>query len=149
MKKPVSYIVAVVISTGLLIAPVGLPALQYNCTGGEVFPVFTASPFIYRSTSLATSMAHDYYLAGLLADVLVWSMLLLILRHLTFKFIDRNGKFFKTVYAVMKYLFIVFSLLISLLELQVEGQCLRWSAKLDKEALDWGMACSPSFTFEH
>lgn len=149
LNRPGIYFIAVVISAGFLLAPFGLPALQYNCAGGEVFPVYTASPFIYRSTSLATSMAHDYYLMGLLADVLLWSMLLLIMRHLTFKFIDRSDNFFKTVYSAMKYLFLVFSILIILLELQVEGQSLKWSANLNNEANDWGMVCSPAFTFDH
>lgn len=138
-----------VISTGLLLAPVGLPALMYNCSGPEVFPAYTASPFIYRSTSLATSMAHDYYIAGFIADLLIWTFVLLAFRKLYLKYFDRKGKPCRYVYTGVKYLLLVISLLIILLEMQIEGQSFDWTANLDQEAENWGMNCSPSFTFEH
>ncbi len=137
------------ISTGLLLAPVGLPALQYNCTGGEVFPVYTASPFIYRSASLATSMAHDYYLAGLMADVLLWSLVILFVRRLIQKYSKSNLKAAKYFYNFTKYTLLALSVIIILMELNTEGQTIRSHINLNKEAANWGMVCSPEFTFEH
>jgi hypothetical protein len=83
--SPKRIILAIVFSTAWLLAPIGLPKLVYHCEGTEVFPVYYASPFIYMSSSLATSMAYDYYIAGFIGNIVCWSFILLGIRYLADK----------------------------------------------------------------
>ena len=138
------------VTVGLLLAPIGLPALRYTCIGDEVFPIYTGSPFIYRSASLATSMAHDYYIVGFVLDIIIWGIIIFFVDQMVMRFFRRgNRKILPTIYTGFKGLLIVFSLLVLFFELQTAGQALHLQLNLDNEASAWGMQCSPEWTWEH
>jgi hypothetical protein len=143
-----SIILAVIFSTAWLLFPIGLPKLIYHCEGSDVFPVYYASPFIYKSTSMATSMAHDYYLAGFLADVFLWSIVFLFLRQIFLRwFSGSTTGSMNWVGRIFEAALLIFSLFVFWLEATTSGQTMSLVADLSETAKAWGMSCSPEFSF--
>jgi hypothetical protein len=148
--KPSSkrIILALVFSTAWLLAPIGLPKLVYHCVGTEVFPVYYASPFIYKSTSLATSMAFDYYLAGFIGNVICWTFVLLGLRYLAERWLPlKPAGIVKWMQRIVEVVLILFSIFVFWLEFTNSGQTISFFADFASTAREWGMSCSPEFTF--
>lgn len=143
-----SIILAIVFSTAWLLFPIGLPKLIYHCEGEEVFPVYYASPFIYKSTSLATSMAHDYYLSGFLADVFLWSIVFLFLRQMVVRWFSGSTTVaIKWMRRIFELTLLIFSLFVFWLEATTAGQTMSLFADLSDTAKAWGMTCSAVFSF--
>lgn len=140
------WLTALLFSAGALLSPAGLPGYKYVCYGDEVFPVYYASPFIYKSSSLATSMAYNYYLAGGVADLLIWLMIVLFVRAIIHRLIHALAmQSVLKIYTAMKMLLIAACLFVFYLEATTAGHTLQWSANLEEEASAWGMSCSPEF----
>lgn len=152
MKKSIAISlrigIAVWIAAGFLLARSGQPRLLYTCEGSEVFPEYIGSPFIYKSTSLATSMAFDYYLIGFFANLIIWSGLILTIRWILMKIIRKEyPRTMLTVYRGIKYLLIGFSILVFIFEMKISGQTFTRTADLETHAANWGMQCSPAFVW--
>lgn len=138
----------IVFSTAWLLAPIGLPKLVYHCEGTEVFPVYYASPFIYMSSSLATSMAYDYYIAGFIGNIICWSFILLGIRYLANKWFPlKPAGVVKWLQRIVEVVLILFTVLVFWLEFTTSGHTVSFFADLTSTARAWGMTCSPEFTF--
>lgn len=135
------YIFAALFSFSALVGPIPYPTIVYTCVGEDMFPRFYGSPFIYKATSLATSMAYDYFLYGFLANLILWVTLLLLLNYAIHKFVlpaqHSLKKYLGYLFKAIAVIYMVFALLV----LSSGGNTLKTSINLDKEAADWGMTC--------
>lgn len=148
VKKYIRRIIlAIVFSTAWLLVPIGLPKLVYHCKGTEVFPVYYASPFIYMSPSLATSMAYDFYIAGFIGNIICWTFILLGLRFLAVKWFPLNPPVVKWMQRIVEVVLILFSIFVFWLEYTTLGNTISFYTDLASTAKAWGMTCSPDFTF--
>lgn len=145
--SPKRIILAIVFSTAWLLVPLGLPKLVYHCEGTEVFPVYYASPFIYMSSSLATSMAYDYYIAGFIGNIVCWSFILLGIRYLADKWFPLKPAGVKWLQRIVEVVLILFTVFVFWLEFTTSGHTISLFADLASTARAWGMTCSPEFTF--
>lgn len=57
--------------------------LECNCKG-DVFPKYYALPLVYKSDSLASSMAETFYILGILLNGLMITCILLIIDYLNY-----------------------------------------------------------------
>lgn len=137
------FLLAILISLAFLVPPIDKPGIVYSCTGTEMFPTYFGSPFVYKSTSLATSMAFDYYFIGLLANVIVWSAFLLLIRFLIYRFVlNRKNKRLWLSYTILKYItaFLCVCILAFMMQF-TNDNTLRLHVNLNEEAKTWGMTC--------
>lgn len=143
MKK---FLISVIISFGLLCSPIPISGIVYNCSGNEVFPIFYASPFIYKSTSLSTSLAYDFYFVGFIASFLTWYLLLFAVRLMFIKTILKSGnKIVHYSYNTIKYLVIAYSVFSIVLLMTIGGNTIKSHINIDNEASEWGMKCKGEF----
>lgn len=141
-KISLRVLIAIVLSLGVLSLPFLIIGIQYNCTGQDVFPKFFASPFIFKSTSLATSLAYDHYILGLIGNCLIWGGSFIALDYFLAKALRKIDKgFLKIIYNGLIGILLIFSVLSIYLEISVCSQSISWKANLNKEAKDWGMTC--------
>lgn len=122
--------------------------IEYNCEGQEMFPTYYGSPFVFKQTSLGSSMEYFYSVSGLILNILTWSIILF--------FVDKGikkinkSKGFKVGYKVVIGLLIVFSTLNVAMDSIMIGRGFNknlnyWYWDMDKEAEDWGMTCEGEF----
>ncbi|MBB3696808.1 hypothetical protein KMW28_22800 [Flammeovirga yaeyamensis] len=147
-KIPKSILPILVFSLSTLLFPLDLIGIRYQCTGTEIFPDFYASPFIYKSTSLATSMAYDYYILGLLGNTLVWGFFFFSIHQLIVHFIGKRKTLIKLYKLVLASLYI-FLLIGNILEIQVSIQRIEWSIDIEEEAKLWGNVCEPQWFYQN
>ena len=127
---------------GVLSLPFLLIGFEYNCTGQEMFPRYFASPFVFKSTSLATSLAYDYYFFGLLGNLMIWGGLIFVFDFLIMKVLNRIS--IESLYVIYKIVigsFLTLSSISIFLEISVSSQSISWNANLMEEAKAWGMIC--------
>lgn len=147
-KISLRILIAFVLSLGILSLPFLIIGLQYNCTGQDVFPKFFDSPFIFKSTSLATSLAYDYYTLGMIGNCLVWGGFFVTLNYFiigALKKIDKS--FLKVIYQWIIGILLVLTVMSIYLEISVCSQSISWEANLNKEAKYWGMTCKGEIVF--
>lgn len=135
---------ALIISCGLLSLPFLVLGIEFECTGPEVFPIFYASPFIYKSTSTATSLAYDYYILGLILNCSVWMSLILLSGYGIRKFINKmDYKMLRIIHKLILSILVFVSILSVTFTLSTSaGSSTDWKAKLDVRAEEWGMNCN-------
>lgn len=139
MKK---YIFTLIISLGILLTPYYKPTIVYTCSGTEMFPTFYGCPFIYKSTSLATSLAFDFYFWRTLANLIIWMLILLLLRLILHKTILKHeNKLVKYSYSAFKLIVTIYFLLMITIALKFEGYSLKSDIDFEKETKAWGMTC--------
>ncbi|ANQ51471.1 hypothetical protein MY04_4127 [Flammeovirga sp. MY04] len=147
MKKLLKTTLPILVfSLSTLLFPLNSVGIKYECTGTEIFPDFYASPFIYKSTSLATSMAYDYYILGLLGNTLVWSFFFFSIHQIIVYFIRKRKTLIKLYKIVLTSLFI-FLLIGNISEIQVSIQHIEWSIDIEEEAKLWGNICEPQWFY--
>lgn len=120
--------------------------LEYKCEGEEIFPIYYASPFVFKHKSLASSMEYYYSISGLLLNVITWSLLLFLID----KFIRRAvsiTKTFKIIYRLIVAILIAFTTLNIAMDYMILGGGFYesgnyWYWDIDSEAKQWGVDCN-------
>jgi hypothetical protein len=144
------YAIIVYLALGMVLSlSVGI---EYHCKGQEQFPIYYGSPFVFKQTSLASSMEYFYSISGLLLNVLIWSSFLFIInKAIQFAFGKLNSiKWISLLYKIMIGLMIAFTTLILAFEWTMVGRGFGkdlnyWYWDIDKEAKAWGMTCTGEF----
>ncbi|WP_128414297.1 hypothetical protein [Chryseobacterium sp. Leaf394] len=80
---------------------------ECSCTG-DIFPKYYAFPFIYKSDSLASSLAEVFYISGILLNGLVITFLLLIIDFYLLRLI-KNKKFIVKTYLLIQLFLLLLS----------------------------------------
>jgi hypothetical protein len=134
---------------GFLLCPIPLLQIKTLCEGAEVFPRFYSAPFIYKSSSLVTSLAFDYYWIGfLLNQVILSSLIFLALMLILKKMKNSERRRARTVFKVVLTMVSVF-LITAALQTSSGSAVLNWM-DLQNEAAIWGVSCeSQMFLFEN
>jgi hypothetical protein len=108
-----------------------------------MFPTFFGTPFIYKSSSLASSLEYDFYFVGIVADLLLWSFIVFLLRLVLVKIVSRlDNKWLKWTYQILKYSLTVLCLAWTILSVYVYYGAFSFQADMDAQSKIWGMACS-------
>lgn len=122
--------------------------IEYNCQGQEMFPIFYGSPFVFKQTSLGSSMEYFYSVTGLLLNILVWSICLFIIDQVIQTIMEKlnRQKWVCTSYKIIIGLMIVFTTFNIVIDAGMIGRGFDnglnyWYWDMDKEAKDWGMTC--------
>lgn len=152
MLKRLKYILIPYIALGLVLSmAIGL---KYDCTGEELFPTYSGSPFVFKQKSLVTSMQYFYSISGLVLNTLVWSGLLFLLRLGVLRALvkSRNNLVLKIIYKVVVGILVVFSSLNIAVEKIVVGPGFDkgvnyWYFDMEEEAEKWGMECKGEWVF--
>lgn len=112
MKVFLKIILYFITSVGVFWSHLGFVKFVYNChVEGEMFPdYYAAMPFIYKSDSLASSMATDYYVLGILLNSILLTLIFYYLDFLICKFLDKKKLLLKS-YFVVKIFILLFSAL--------------------------------------
>ncbi|TRZ42454.1 hypothetical protein [Robertkochia solimangrovi] len=118
--------------------------VEYNGEGQDMFPTYYGSPFVFKQTSLGSSMEYFYSISGLILNILTWSIILFLFD----KGIQKINKTieFKVGYKVVIGLLIVFSTLNISIEFVMLGQGFNenmnyWYWNMEKETDATGMDC--------
>jgi hypothetical protein len=139
------YIIILFISFGLVLSlEIGV---EYNCSGQEMFPKYYGSPFVFKRTSLGTSLEYFYSFFGLFANILVWSIFLVLVRLIILRIIKIGpNKPFETFYKIIVGILVFFSTLNIVYAFITIGSGFKkgqnyWYFDLDNEAREWGVKC--------
>lgn len=81
---------------------------ECNCKG-DIFPKYYAFPLIYKSDSLASSMAEIFYISGVLLNGLIITFFILIIDFCFLKLL-KNQKFILRTYSFLQILLLLFSI---------------------------------------
>lgn len=118
--------------------------IEYHCEGTEMFPTYYGNPFVFKRSSLGSSMEYYYSLFGLIANVLIWGLVLFLLdqgiQHII------KYRILKIGYTVL------ISLMLLLTSVEVYGAFIMlgigfdkdttyWYWDMEQEAKTWGMSC--------
>ena len=122
--------------------------IQYSCAGPEMLPDYFASPFVFKRTSLGSSMEFFYSINGVLANWFCWTIALYLIQILYLKLLSsfKNSIVFKRINRILLVIALTFSILsiaISMLELGrgFEVHSSYWHFDIKQEAKDWGGVC--------
>jgi len=145
MKK---LLFILIVSLGIFLFGSDPFTLIYECTGEDMFPVFSGNPFVYKATSLGTSLAWTYYLSGMIYCWIFWIVVVTGIKYFIDKMIkDKSNQ--KLIWA--RRIGVILSIVVSILSLYLmisnSGSDMEWFIDLEKEASDWGMVCEPTFQF--
>ncbi len=128
--------------------------IEYDCKGQEVFPIYYGSPFVFKQTSLGSSMQYYYSVSGLLLNVLIWGFVLLLINTFVLTLIKKTSapKWIYIVYRKIGVLLLVFSTLNIILDLMMIGRGFDkslnyWYWDLNTEAKSWGVVCEGEVIF--
>jgi len=128
-----------------------LLGIRYECTGMEIFPKFYGSPFIFKQTSLATSLEYYYSVFGVICNTVFWSVGLLLIGKLYAKLTLKGSvdKVIKTVVVSTLFMLSSFSLAFTLTfkgpGFGEDSNSNAWYWDIEKEADKWGMNCESEF----
>lgn len=81
---------------------------ECNCKG-DIFPKYYAFPLIYKSDSLASSMAEIFYISGVLLNGLMFIFFILIIDFCFLKLL-KNRKLILKTYSFLQILLLLFSI---------------------------------------
>lgn len=147
------YIIILFISLGLVLSEA--IGFEYNCSGNEMFPKYYGSPFMFKKTSLGTSIEYFYSVYGLLANVLVWSIFVIFVRYITLKLLQRVDdvkwiKLLKDLNKIIVGIFIVFSTSNIFFTYWTLGSGFNrdmnyWYFDFDNQVKAWCMTCEVHF----
>jgi hypothetical protein len=146
------YVIIPFIALGLSMAMVY--GVEYDCEGPEPFSTYYGSPFLFKKSSLGSSMEYFYSISGLLLNWALWSVVLYLLRF-GFKIVLELTRF--NMYLHLMYKITVLGLLVfSILNLVVFSIELArgfapnmnyWYWNFDQEVRDYGMQCTGTWQF--
>lgn len=116
--------------------------VKYSYEGQEMFPIYYGSPFVFKQTSLGSSMEYFYNIFGLILNILTWSVILSVVDKGLKKII--KSKRFKIGYKISVGILFVFSTLNIAIEPVMIGRGFNknmnyWYWNMDKEAEHWGV----------
>lgn len=136
------YVIIPFIALGFVLSLV--VGVEYQCEGNEMFPEYYGSPFVFKKTSLGSSMECFYSVSGLVLNVFVWSILLYFLNKGIKKIM--KPKMFKIGYKVIVGLCVVFSTLNIAIDSIMIGRGFNqnlnyWYWNVDREAEDREVIC--------
>lgn len=111
MKTIFKLIGFFVTSIGFFLSHLDLIRIYFSCKAkDDVFPeYFAAFPFVYKSQSLATSMANEYYLLGILLNSIITTTLFLFIDSILSNFLKSKGLILSKLYFTSKLLILSFS----------------------------------------
>lgn len=110
MKIFVRLVLYFITSIGFFWSHFDIVKFVYNCHAEhEIFPkYYAAMPFVYKSDSLASSMATNYYILGVLLNSVLLGLIFLYLDFILRKFLTK--KILLRSYFVLQFMIVVFSL---------------------------------------
>lgn len=98
-----------IFSVGFFLLKFAWVNLVFECScKDDVFPKYYAFPFVYKSDSLASSMAENFYISGILLNGLVIATLLLIFDFYLIKLL-KNQKFILKTYSFLQIILLLLS----------------------------------------
>jgi hypothetical protein len=146
------YILIPFIALGLTLGMVY--GVVYECEGSEPFPTYYGSPFIFKQSSLGSSMEYFFNITGILLNMLVWSVLLFILRfgYQVVLELARYNVYLRISYYVVVSSLVVFTLLnLFMMSIDMGGDfdpdMNYWYWNVDKDMKDYGMECRGTLGF--
>ena len=112
MKTIFKLIGFFVTSIGFFWSHLDLIRIYFSCKlKDDIFPeYFAAFPFIYKSQSLATSMANEYYLLGIILNSIITTTLFLFIDSILSNFLKSKVSILSKIYIVFKLIILSFSL---------------------------------------
>lgn len=118
--------------------------VEYNCEGPEMFPTYYGSPFVFKQTSLGSSMTYFYSISGLAMNTLVWSTVLFFVDKGVQKF--KKKKAINIGYKIIVCFMIVFATVTIATDFISVGHGFNrslnyWYLDMNTKANDWGMRC--------
>ncbi len=147
-KHLVIFFIALGLSLSLVIC------IEYDCTGTEMFPTYYGSPFVFKKTSLGSSMQFFYSIFGIILNLIIWYILVYCLNMIINKLIEAThfSKLSIIIYKISIVFFLLFSFLIILMTWLEIGSGFGknfnyWIWNLNKDANDWGMICDGKWRF--
>jgi hypothetical protein len=146
------YVVIPFIALGLSLSMVY--GVEYDCEGSEPFSTYYGSPFVFKKSSLGSSMEYFYSIFGLFLNVVVWSAVLFLLRFGIKIALElaRFNLYLKMVYQVVVLALLVFTFLnLFMFSLELgDGfapDMNYWYWNFDQEVRDYGMQCNGTWQF--
>lgn len=145
------FVIIPYIALGLVLSV--FVGVRYNCTATfDVFPTYYGSPFVFKSTSLGSSMEYFYSISGLIMNVLIWSLLLFVIDELVQKF--NTTKWVTRPYKIIVGLLIGFTTLNILFGFLTFGSGFDknsnyWYWDMSGEAKKWGVVCDGKWSILH
>ncbi len=122
--------------------------IQYSCSGPEMLPDYFASPFVFKRTSLGTSMEFFYSVFGVVANWFCWTIALYLILFLYSKLMKsfEDLPVLKWINRLIRMISLTFSLLsISISTLEIgrgfDSHSNNWYFDIEQEAKDWGCVC--------
>jgi hypothetical protein len=126
--------------------------IQYSCSGPEMLPDYFASPFVFKRTSLGSSMEFFYSVFGVVANWFCWTLTLYLILFLYSKLMKsyENSIVLKWISRSIRIISLTFSLLsvsISTLEMGrgFDSHSNNWHFDIEQEAKDWGSTFKANF----
>ncbi len=146
------YIIIPFIALGLTLGMVY--GVVYDCEGAEPFPTYYGSPFVFKQSSLGSSMEYFFSITGILLNMVVWSVVLFVLRfgYQVVLELARYNVYLRISYYVVVAFLVVFTFL-NLFMLTIEkgtgfGPDMNyWYWNVDKDSQDYGMECEGTWGF--
>jgi len=146
------YVLIPFISLGLTLGMVY--GVVYDCEGAEPFPTYYGSTFIFKQSSLGSSMEYFFSITGILLNMVVWSVVLFVLRfgYQVVLELARYNVYLRISYYVLVAFLVVFTLL-NLFMLTIEkgtgfgADMNYWYWNVDKDSQDYGMECEGTWGF--
>lgn len=150
MKTILKIFAFYVFSIGFFLLKFNWFEYVFECScKGDVFPKYYAFPFIYKSDSLASSMAEIFYISGMLLNALIITFIILIIDFCLFKLL-KNQKNILKIYAFLKIgllLFSVYSYYISYTFLSDDR--FEWKSDFKEQVRIYNAECKSYFKEEY
>lgn len=146
------YVKILYISLGLVLSQA--ICIAYDCKGPEMFPVYYGSPFVFKQTSLGSSMQYYYSVSGLLLNVLIWGFVLFLINTFVLALIKKinTPRWIQIAVRVVGVFLLVLSTFQITIHLMMLGSGFNknanyWYMDLNKEAKIWGVVCEGKVIF--
>lgn len=146
------YLVVFFIALGMSLSLI--VCIEYDCVGTEMFPTYYGSPFVFKKTSLGSSMQFFYSIYGIILNLFIWYILVYCFNLIANKIIEAMHYNILSIiiYKILIIFFLIFSflsILIAWLEIGngFDKNFNYWYWNLNKEANDWGMVCDGKWRF--
>lgn len=120
---------------------------ECKCKDG-IFPKYYALPFVYKSDSLASSMAAQYFILGIFLNTIIVAGLFLFLDDLIKRFIVKNNKLLSKLFFSLKILvlcFSIFNIYISYTFLREDK--ISWTSDFRSQVELYKANCNTKFVF--
>ena len=121
-----------------------------------MFPDYYGSPFIFKESSLASSMEYYYSVSGLLLNLAIWSLAIFAISWLVTRMLVMwgNPTIGKVIYKGVIIILILFSSLIIAIHSILIGRGFQkglnyWYMEMDKEAKSYGLKCEGKLSIFH